>query len=44
MVGEHLPPLTLLGGASIVLGVVVSELKPKHRRARIDIGALNDPA
>lgn len=44
MAGEHLPPLALLGGASIVLGVVVSELKPKRRRAPIDIGTVNDPA
>jgi len=30
LAGEHLPPLALLGGASIALGVIVSELKPKR--------------
>ncbi|MDB5686555.1 MAG: EamA family transporter [Rhizorhabdus sp.] len=32
MAGEHLPPLALLGGASIALGVIVSELKPRRSR------------
>lgn len=44
LAGEHLSPLALLGGASIVLGVVVSELKPKRRAARGPVGAINDPA
>lgn len=44
LAGEHLPPLALLGGASIVLGVIVSELKPRRRGARPQIGALHDPA
>ncbi|AKQ54861.1 DMT family transporter [Bordetella hinzii] len=34
MAGERLPALALLGGALIVLGIIVSELRPRWLRAR----------
>ncbi|OZI72277.1 EamA family transporter [Bordetella genomosp. 12] len=36
LAGERLPPLALLGGALIVLGIVVSELRPRWLRTKRD--------
>ena len=39
MVGERLPLLALAGGALIVTGVLVSELKLRQRQPRPDVSA-----